>query len=84
VLHQSKYFHITEGLVPDITHDVLEGCLPYKMKEMLNHFIRLKIISVSDLNDLILSFLYGVTDMCNKPSLISANTLKSEGSATKQ
>jgi hypothetical protein len=84
VLHQSSYFHITEGLVPDIMHDVLEGCLPYEMKEMLNHFIRHKIVSVSDLNDMILSFPYGSTDVCNKPSLISPNTLKSSDHFLKQ
>jgi hypothetical protein len=65
-------------------HDVLEGCLPYEMKEMLNHFIRHKIVSVSDLNDMILSFPYGSTDVCNKPSLISPNTLKSSDHFLKQ
>ena len=28
ILNTSKFFHVTEGLVPDIMHDVLEGCLP--------------------------------------------------------
>ena len=29
----SSFFHATEGLVPDIMHDCLEGCLQYEIKE---------------------------------------------------
>ena len=29
ILNTSQYFHVTEGLVPDVMDDVLEGCLPY-------------------------------------------------------
>lgn len=34
VLNLSKYFHVTEGLCPDIMHDVLEGSLAYELKEL--------------------------------------------------
>ena len=27
ILTKSRYFHVTEGLVPDTMHDVLEGTL---------------------------------------------------------
>jgi hypothetical protein len=33
VLHKSKYFHIVDGLVPDVMHNVLEGCLPCEVKD---------------------------------------------------
>ena len=36
ILHQSNYFHVTKGLVPDIMHDVLEGCLSYVIKVFIN------------------------------------------------
>ena len=39
ILNQSRYFHVTEGLSPDIMHDLLEGCLQYETKELLKHFI---------------------------------------------
>lgn len=84
ILHQSSYFHITEGLVPDIMHDVLEGCLPYVMKEMIKVFINHKLISLSDLESVIMDFPYGSTDMRNKPAFISTATLKSKDHGLKQ
>ena len=36
-LNSSKYFHVTEGLVPDVMHDVLEGCAPYVVNELLKY-----------------------------------------------
>lgn len=84
ILHQSAYFHVTEGLVPDIMHDVLEGCLPYVTKEMLKVFVNEKLISLLDLNDIILSFSYGLTDARNKPAIISNTTLKSKDHCLKQ
>uniref|UniRef100_A0A1X7VAW7 Uncharacterized protein n=1 Tax=Amphimedon queenslandica TaxID=400682 RepID=A0A1X7VAW7_AMPQE len=83
VFHQSHYFHITDGLVPDIMHNVLEGCLPYVMKEMMKLYIDRKLISLNDMNDLI-SFPYGSTDFSNKPSVITSKTLKSSDHALKQ
>uniref|UniRef100_A0A1X7TVD9 Uncharacterized protein n=1 Tax=Amphimedon queenslandica TaxID=400682 RepID=A0A1X7TVD9_AMPQE len=76
ILHQSLYFHVSEGLTPDIMHNVSEGCLQYKMKEMFKIFISNKIISLSDLNHAIQSFSYGPTDIKNKQSHISTNDEK--------
>ena len=44
-LNESKYFHVTKGLVPDVMHDLLEGCLQYEMKELFPYMINKKIIS---------------------------------------
>ena len=33
-----KYFHVADGLPPDIMHDVLEGALSYEIKLMISHF----------------------------------------------
>ena len=33
ILNTSKYFHIVDGLAPDIMHDILEGSLQYEIKE---------------------------------------------------
>ena len=43
ILNTSCYFHITEGLVPDVMHDVLEGCLAYEVKELLKHIINTRL-----------------------------------------
>ena len=65
-------------------HDVLEGCLPYVIKEMLNVFTKDKIITIPLLEDAILKFSYGITDVLNKPSVISATILKSKVHGLKQ
>ena len=84
VLHQSLYFHVSEGLTPDIMHDVLEGCLQFELKEMFKVFVSKKVISLSDLNHAIQSFSYGMSDIKNKPSLISPQTMKNNDHSIKQ
>ena len=39
ILSDSKYLHVTEGLPPDIMHNVLEGCLQYETKELLKYLL---------------------------------------------
>ena len=39
ILNTSKFFHIVDGLVPDVMHDILKGSLQYEAKELLKHFI---------------------------------------------
>lgn len=65
-------------------HDVLEGCLPYEMKEMFKVLIAEKILSLSDLNNAVQSFHYGSSDIRNKPALISPQTMKNKDHALKQ
>lgn len=48
-------FHVTEGLVPDIMHDCLEGCLPYAVKR---HLFQSDVISLTTLNEIMLAFPY--------------------------
>lgn len=84
ILNQSKYFHITEGLVPDIMHDVLEGSLPYEVKEMLKHYIREKTLSHNELVTAMKSFPYLSSDARNKPMPITTNTLSSGDHNLKQ
>ena len=46
-----RYFHIVEGLVPDIMHDLLEGALQLCTKLLLNHIIvQERKISLEDFN----------------------------------
>ena len=39
ILNQSQFFHVIEGLAPDIMHNVLEGVLQYETKELLIYII---------------------------------------------
>ena len=46
-LNTLKYFHVTEGLIPDIMHDCLEGCVQYEVKELLKHLSSARFSTVS-------------------------------------
>ncbi len=39
ILNELKFFHVINGLVPDVMHDILEGCLPLTICEVLNYYI---------------------------------------------
>uniref|UniRef100_A0A1X7T9Z5 Uncharacterized protein n=1 Tax=Amphimedon queenslandica TaxID=400682 RepID=A0A1X7T9Z5_AMPQE len=82
ILNQSQFFHVTEGLAPDIMHDILEGALQYETKELLIYVTQeRRLISLSFLNQQIESFPYGYCDSSNKPSII---TLTSHDHSLKQ
>ena len=69
-LNTSSYFHVTEGLVPDVMHDCLEGCLPHETKELLKYLFRSNILTLSSLNEAMESFPYAGSDSRNRPSLL--------------
>ena len=83
-LNTLKYFHVTEGLIPDIMHDCLEGCVQYEVKELLKYLSSNGILSVSTIQHLIQSFLYSGPDAKNQPSPITAATLASPDHCLKQ
>lgn len=80
ILNSTKYFHIVDGLVPDIMHDLLEGSLALCTKLLLQHFIQTKCFSVELLNQRISSFSYGHCDAKNKPSAIQHHVVSSTDS----
>ena len=77
VLNESRYFHVTNGLVPDVMHDILEGCGPYEMKEMLKVMISSKYITLDDVNTRIENFIHADVEGSDKPSFITPATLHS-------
>lgn len=79
-----RYFHVTEGLVPDVMHDLLEGALPFETKELLKHLNSTKIIQLSKLTEIMRSFRYKGADAANKPTLIAPTTLSSHDHMLKQ
>lgn len=78
ILNSCRYFHVVDGLVPDIMHDILEGTLQLTLRHLISYFIRdMKYFTLKDLNKRISSFNYGYADSRNKPSEISKNTFSS-------
>lgn len=85
VLNDLRYFHVVNGLVPDIMHDILEGTLQLTLKCLMHHLIKeKKYFSLSVLNGRIASFNYGSAELSNKPSEISRETFKSSKTTLKQ
>ena len=83
-MNTSKYFHVVDGLVPDIMHDVLEGCAPYTVKELLKYLISQQIVTLDQINDQIENFPYSPLDARNKPTMIPLATLRSSDRSLKQ
>ena len=83
VLNRSTVFHVTEGVVMDAMHDVLEGSLrtgdEADVASLINH-TNPPLFSLHDLNGQIRSFHYGHSDSKNQPSEIGAKRLGNEGS----
>ena len=84
ILNTSQYFYVTEGLVPDIMHDVLEGSAQLEMKELMKYLINNENITLKEVNSQIENFPYSPNDVCDKPSTISQTTLKSSDHSLKQ
>ena len=85
VLNHSKFFHVVDGMIPDIMHDVLEGCLQMLLKYLLRHFVvQMKYFTVDTLNTRIRSFHFGSADSANRPSSITSETLTSRSISVKQ
>ena len=68
----------------DIMHDFLEGILQYEVKELLKHLMFAKMITLIEVNDAIVSFPYGSTDVTDKPAQILLTTLRSSDHSIKQ
>ena len=47
LLNSSQYFHITDGLCPDVMHNVLEGCEQFEVKELIMYLINKKYITLN-------------------------------------
>ena len=84
ILNQSRFFHVTNGLAPDVMHDVLEGTLQYEVKELLKFYVLdQKLISLSTLNKKIEGFAYGPIESPNKPVPITLTSLQSSDHSLK-
>ncbi|KAK3908574.1 hypothetical protein KUF71_003386 [Frankliniella fusca] len=68
-LDSVPFFSSVEHSVFDAFHDISEGCAPLVLKLVLRKYIvEQKLLTVTDLNQRIASFSYGLPDAKNKPS----------------
>lgn len=85
ILNNSRYFHVVEGIVPDIMHDMLEGTLLVTLKCLFCYLIQdQKLFSLKTLNERIASFHFGQADVLNKPSEISRSSFNSSSDTLRQ
>ena len=78
ILNISRFFHVVDGIIPDIMHDILEGTLQLHLKWLLNsQILKEKMYSLRTLNARIQSFNFGPADSPNRPTPISYDTLSS-------
>ena len=84
ILNTLHYFHVTDGLPPDVMHDVLEGVLQYELKQLLLYLISNNFITLELLNNRIYSFAFGPSEASNRPSQISSTTICSDDNSLKQ
>lgn len=85
ILNTSSFFHVVDGIIPDIMHDILESTIQLHIEWLLRQFIlEDKIFSLETLNSRMQSFNYGRGDNANKPTSISHDTLASSGNTVKQ
>ena len=70
--------------MPDIMHDILEGCLAYEVKKLLKYLIQNRTITLTEFSGIVKSFPYIGSDSRNKPTEIAASTLSSSDHSLKQ
>ena len=69
-LNTLQYYHITNGLPPDVAHDLLEGIVPYELALALCSFTEKGYFSLDQFNEIIHSFPYQHHDSANRPQQI--------------
>jgi len=76
VLNSLPHFHVVKQLVPDLFHDLLEGCWPTTIQQILRKYClgKEKLISLKELNEKIAGFDYGYTE--TRPTTISEGHLE--------
>jgi len=87
ILNESRYFHVIDGIAPDVMHDLLEGVLQFSIMVLLKEFIiHKKYFHIKTLNNRISSFCYGPIESGNKPSTFkeSGFSSASDSSGMKQ
>jgi hypothetical protein len=65
-LNELKYFNISNGLPPDIMHDLLEGCFRFALSNMMEELTKQKLYNVKNLRSDLENFKNGRIDSKNR------------------
>lgn len=84
LLNDVENFHVTNNIAPDIMHDLLEGICSLEVHLVLAVLIQEGFFTLDLLNSRVTSFDYGLQDLKNKPSVISASKLQTPDGPTHQ
>ena len=85
ILMELQYFDLCSGvLVQDAMHDLMEGVLQYETKLMLCHYINNRNFTLENLNVAIENLELCSNMQSDRPTIIKATTLHSEGNLLKQ
>lgn len=68
-LNKIPGFHVTQGLPPDLMHDLFEGIVPYEICLILLQLIEQNFFTLDFLNERIVHFKYNYLDSRNKPEI---------------
>ncbi|XP_072016668.1 uncharacterized protein [Amphiura filiformis] len=71
-LNKLQHFHVTNGLAPDVGHDLFEGIVPEVLENAISHFVLEGYFTLEYLNKQIKEFPYDAVDKTNKPSVMAA------------
>ena len=65
-----QYYHVINGLPPDIAYDIFEGFATNSLQKLLSYFIQLKVLTPEIVNAAISSFNCSPIDQHNKPQVL--------------
>lgn len=70
VLNDLKYFHIIDGMVPDIMHDIDEGVIPFALRCFFNYLMEKNVFTEKAIKSKVECFDYGWNNRRNVPTNI--------------
>ena len=76
-LNYLNYFHVADGLPPDLTHYLFERFAVDIVSNVIVSFIRESLFDLDGLNEIILNFANSESDKNHKPQLVKVKPLNS-------
>ncbi len=74
-LNELNYFHVIDGLPPDLAHDCFEGFAVDLVTNVIVNFVKKGFFSLEVFNDRIENFPYATIDRQNKPQITKIKAL---------
>ena len=73
-LNELQFFHVVEGLPPDLAYDVFEGFSFDSISNILESLVTLKKCSLQEFNNILSGFEYARIDKANIPQPLKINS----------